>query len=340
MKVCKFPGRIISLNGKTKLYFGGTSYLGMATLPEFQELYAGYLTKWGTAYGSSRNANIKLDVYDSAEQKLAKWVGTEAALTVSSGTIAGFMALQSFETSHDFFHFPGTHPAILHPNSKEINWSEVNYPHHEGKKKILLIGESYPSKKVKPLDWNIKNPLNTSLLIDDSHGLGFTGIDGSGVSKSIDKTRFEEVLLVASLGKALGINGGVIAGSRSRIEKIKKLPSFAGASGMNPAALETFLQADKLYARQREKLYENISYFNRKAKLPSKHFIFDKNYPVVYSQHPDIAAFLQSINIVIAHFEYPNPGQTLNRIVLTAAHNSEDLDTLAIALHKFILQKT
>lgn len=339
MRVCEFPGRTISLNGKTHLYFGGTSYLGMATLPEFQDLYSSNLKKWGTAYGSSRNANIKLDVYDRAEQKLANWVGTEAALTVSSGTLAGFMALQSFEASHHLFHLPGTHPAILHPNSKEINWSEVNIINHNEKNPTLLIGDSFPSKQVKPLDWNIRNPVNTSLLIDDSHGLGFTGIDGSGVCKSIDQTRFKEVLVVASLGKALGINGGVIAGNRARIKKIKSQASFAGASGMSPAALETFLQAGNLYACQQQKLCENISYFNRKTKLLSTHFIFDKNYPVVYSQHTDIASFLQSRNIIIAHFDYPKPGQTLNRIVLTAAHNSEDLDTLATALNEFTHQK-
>ncbi len=339
MKVTEFPGRTIFLNGKTHFYFGGTSYLGMATLPEFQNLYAKNLKKWGTAYGSSRKANIKLAVYESVEQKLAKWIGSEAALTVSSGTLAGLLALQSFEATHDFFHLPDTHPAILHPDSKNIDWKDADFADSKLNKQSLLVGDSFPSKQVKPLNWNFRNNLSTSLLVDDSHGLGFTGTDGSGVFKTIDKTRFEDVLMIASLGKALGINGGVIAGSQARIEKIKQLSSFAGASGMSPAALATYFQADHLYANQRQKLIETIAYLNRKTQLSSTHFIFDKNYPVVYSQHADIAAFLQTKNIVIAHFDYPNPGQTLNRIVLTAAHNSEDLDTLAVALHEFTHQK-
>jgi len=339
MKVCEFPGRTVFLNGKTQLYFGGTSYLGMATLPEFQGLYATNLKKWGTVYGSSRNANVKPDVYERAELKLAEWIGAEAAVTVSSGTLAGLMALQSFATTHDFYHLPDTHPAILHPVSKAIDWSGVNFINSKTDKPTLLVGDSFPGMRVKPLDWNIKNAERSTLLVDDSHGLGFTETNGSGVSRSIDQSLFEDVLVVASMGKALGINGGVIAGSRARIEKIKRSASFAGASGMNPAALAAFLQADKLYADQRQKLRENISYFDRKANLPITHFIFDRNYPVVYSQHTDIAAFLQSRNIVIAHFDYPNPGQTLNRIVLTAAHNSEDLDTLAVALHEFTHQK-
>lgn len=339
MKVCEFPGRTISLNGKAHLYFGGTSYLGMATLPEFQDLYASNLKKWGTAYGSSRNANVKLDVYERAERKLAEWIGSEAALTVSSGTLAGFLALQSFESSHVFFHLPDTHPAVLHPKSIGIDLKNVDLIKSKNNKPALLTGDSFPGRNVKPIQWQFENAEKFTLLIDDSHGLGLTGTDGSGVFQSIDQTQFEDVLMVASLGKALGINGGVIAGSKSRIEKIKNQASFAGASGMNPAALETFLQAGNLYAHQQQKLFENISYFNRKTKLLSAHFIFDKNYPVVYSQHTDIATFLQSRNIIIAHFDYPKPGQTLNRIVLTAAHNSEDLDTLADALNEFTHQK-
>ena len=39
MIVEKFPDREIIINNKTYLYFGGTSYLGMATNSEFQEMH-------------------------------------------------------------------------------------------------------------------------------------------------------------------------------------------------------------------------------------------------------------------------------------------------------------
>ena len=89
-----FPDREIIVNGKPFLYFGGTSYLGLATNPDFQNNLVSGIKKWGTAYGSSRNANIKLSIYNKAEQHFSKLIGAEAAITCSSGTLAGKLVLE------------------------------------------------------------------------------------------------------------------------------------------------------------------------------------------------------------------------------------------------------
>ena len=93
MIVNSFPDRTIQVNNEEYLYFGGTSYLGMATNHEFQQLLAENLKKWGTHYGSSRNANIQLAIYNDAEALFAKQIRTEKALTVSSGTFAGTLVI-------------------------------------------------------------------------------------------------------------------------------------------------------------------------------------------------------------------------------------------------------
>ena len=38
MKVHQFPNRTIEINQESFRYFGGTAYLGLPTLPEFQEI--------------------------------------------------------------------------------------------------------------------------------------------------------------------------------------------------------------------------------------------------------------------------------------------------------------
>jgi 8-amino-7-oxononanoate synthase len=38
MRLEKAPNRTLSVNGITDLHFSGTSYLGMAALPEFHEI--------------------------------------------------------------------------------------------------------------------------------------------------------------------------------------------------------------------------------------------------------------------------------------------------------------
>ena len=118
MQVNKIPNRIFYKDGEEFLYFGGTNYLGVTTLPEFQKILLASFQKWGTSYGSSRSANIQLDVYKTAEDLLAKQIGTEAAVTISSGMLAGKLALEQLQHTTDLvFHFPNTHPALLHPFS-------------------------------------------------------------------------------------------------------------------------------------------------------------------------------------------------------------------------------
>jgi hypothetical protein len=60
MKVNQFPDRIIEVKEESYLYFGGTAYLGMPANPEFPK----NILRWGSAYGSSRNANIQLTAYE------------------------------------------------------------------------------------------------------------------------------------------------------------------------------------------------------------------------------------------------------------------------------------
>lgn len=88
MTVDQFPDRTVEVDGKSFLYFGGTSYLGMATHPEFQKLLCESIQQWGTAYGSSRNSNIQLSIYQEAETLFSSLIGCESALFVSSGTLA------------------------------------------------------------------------------------------------------------------------------------------------------------------------------------------------------------------------------------------------------------
>ena len=94
MIVDEFPDRTIIVDGVEYLYFGGTNYLGVSTNPEFQKIAFESIKKWGTAYGSSRNSNIKLSIYDKAEELLAKNMRTEAAVSVSSGMLAGKLVVQ------------------------------------------------------------------------------------------------------------------------------------------------------------------------------------------------------------------------------------------------------
>lgn len=341
MTVEQFPDRTILVEGKMSLYFGGTSYLGMATHPDFQDLLYKSIKKWGTAYGSSRNSNVKLGIYQKAEALLAELVGAEAALTVSSGTLAGNLVIAYLAQSHDhFFHYPKTHPAILKSSSNPLFVNGKLHPQlTDGKEEsIVIAADAITSLVVTPTNFDFLNDISSSkritLLVDESHSLGIVGERGRGVFKSVINPKISQKIMISSLTKAYGCSGGVIAGSDGLIETIKEDAVFVSAAGMNPIFLQTFVDAQDLLQQQLQKLRENLRYLFGDVALPNT-FIYNKDYPVIYSYSDGIFDYLKSKEIIITNFKYPNYDTLMNRIVITANHTKEDLEQLKAALLEF-----
>lgn len=342
MKVHQFPNRVIEINQETFLYFGGTAYLGLPTLPEFQEIIFKNIQRWGTAYGSSRNANIQLSAYETGETFLANFIQSEAALTVSSGMLAGKLTLDFLSTSTDvFFHFPNAHPAIQRKDSIPLLLENDLNPRilDHKKEKITIVTDAVPSFQtqaisLKILD-NIPSHKEITLVVDESHSIGILGKNGSGIYSSITNPNIKRKILVASLGKALGLTGGVIASDSRFIQEIKNYDTFVAAAGMNPAYVQTLAESAHLVQQQHQKLQDNLNYLAQHVQHNPK-INFTANYPSIYLDWNKSYDIVLQNKIVITHFDYPSDQKTLNRIVISANHHKEDLDQLAQVLNSFI----
>jgi 8-amino-7-oxononanoate synthase len=157
MRLEKAPNRTLSVNGVTHLHFSGTSYLGMAALPEFHEIIFENIKKWGSCYGSSRNANIKLNIYGKAEEFLANFFASEACLTVSSGTIAGLLSLSSLEKiGASFFYMPKTDLAILPKNALPVFEENKVNPLllSTEKQRICIVVDAIAALEIKPYNFD------------------------------------------------------------------------------------------------------------------------------------------------------------------------------------------
>lgn len=341
MTVEHFPDRTISVAGQSYLYFGGTSYLGMATHPEFQNLVCHSIKTWGTAYGSSRNANIKLSIYQKAETLLAKIIGAEAALTVSSGTLAGKIVIDYLSKEHQkFYHYPKTHPAILKSSSLPLFVNGALHPDLTDtvEEAIVITADALLSLAVTPTDFDFLNAISPSkritLVLDESHSLGVVGPFGDGVFKTVNHPRIVQKIMISSLTKAYGCSGGVIAADQHLIEIIKNEAVFVSAAGMNPIFLQTFVDGQDLLQTQLKKLRSHLQFLFEDTQLPHN-FIYNSDYPVIYSSSDGIFDYLKSKGIIITNFKYPNYDTLMNRIVITANHTKEDLQQLKSALLGF-----
>ncbi|TCN57543.1 pyridoxal phosphate-dependent aminotransferase family protein [Flavobacterium circumlabens] len=338
MKVSQFPDRIIEIDQEQYLYFGGTAYLGLSVHKEFQQLVLKNILRWGTTYGSSRNANVKVTAYDDGESFLAQHIKAESAVTVSSGMLAGKMVIEELNKETDcYFHFPNAHPAIkAHDSLPFFEAGKINPRLFNPKpERITILTDAVPSYQTKAVDLlvlkEIPNHKEITLVIDESHSLGILGQNGCGIYNEI-QFPVKRKIMVSSLGKAFGLTGGVIAGDLNFINQIKNLDIFISAAGMNPAFVQTLAEAAEIYPIQHQKLVKNLEYLDSKL-IKNENIKFDKTYPLIYIEIESITEILKANKIIIANFRYQENAKDINRIVVTANHLKEDLDKLVNILN-------
>jgi 7-keto-8-aminopelargonate synthetase-like enzyme len=344
-----FPTREIELNGDKYLYFGGTSYLGLQSDKAFQQVFINNILKYGTNYGASRKANLKLSVYEDAEKLLTQWVGSESCTTVSSGYLAGQLVRQALDCKeHKLFYAPNTHSALyvmqygtrLKPYISFTALDIAIRNHLEIKKDITPVmfldaidfsGYNFPDfKGLKKL------PLKEIILVvDDSHGIGIIGENGSGVFRSLQKLNPKELLVCCSLGKGFGVQAGAIFGSNKRIAQLTDTAFFGGASPATPAAMASLMAGEGIFSQKREILKTNINLFRSSIKNLDR-FKWMEGHPAFSFVDVNLTNFLEQHKILVTSFKYPDEEAALmSRIVISAHHTKLDILNLAKALNSF-----
>jgi 8-amino-7-oxononanoate synthase len=337
------PGRTASINGKEFLFFSGYAYLGMHQCKEYIELVKEGTDKYGWSFPSSRISNTRLKLFDDFEDQLSSLTGFQNTVTVANGFTAGRMAVQLFAHKANFFIAPGTHPAV----SEGFPKYQGNYENWKNYV-ITTLNERNPysfpvivSDSVTPLNAQVNDlsflqyiERKCVCIIDDSHGIGLIGENGSGITKQLPANPNIDYVLVYSLSKAFNLNGGAIGTNNvSFAQQLKQMPAYTGGTAMNPALMFAFTKGQDLYSRQRERIQKNIQTFStlihNKTSLVHPHpelpiFIFNKE---VNEEQ------LFEKSILISSFPYPDPaGKKVQRVVINSLHTEEDLVQLANAI--------
>ncbi len=340
-----FPARHIEVAGSVLLYFGGTAYLGLQTLPRFQELFIENIKRYGTNYGASRKSNVQLSIFEKAERHLASLVGTEDCMTLSSGYLAGqFMATFFHAPQYTLFYAPNTHSAVyqqagcvtksMEELAKKVSSSLENEP---AKTPVVFLdsidflGKNHPEYKgLRSL------PLaNVILVVDDSHGIGVLGENGGGTYNSLIPLGAKQTFVCASLGKGFGLQAGAIFGDALTLDQMRATPFYGGASPAGPAALATLLGAEAIYGEQREVLKSHISTFKTNVHDLSP-FISQREHPAFSFHNPQLVGQLYQNGIVVTDFSYPSEdAATMSRIILSAHHTTNDVLKLVECINTY-----
>lgn len=325
-----------------KFFFGGTAYLGMPFNEEFKQLVFEGINRYGTNFGASRNNNLTLDVFAMAEAEAACRSKAEDSIIASSGYLCAQLVVQHFMGKCKFIYAPDTHPALWigQPQPPKISFREwTNYAIdkvNNSDKPVLLITNSLNNLVPEIYEFGWLNKINSdrkiSLLVDDSHGLGITGKNGEGVYPGIPQLPNVQTIVIASLAKAIGMDAGVVLGTKKIIEDLRTSPVYAGASPPSPGFLFAYVNAAAIYQQELEKLRANMKFLSSFLD-EEKSLYFLKDFPVYLINDSHAAEYLSSKGILISSFAYPDPAsKVLNRVVLNSRHSKEEMRRLAEAI--------
>ncbi len=344
--LASLPGRTATLpDGREYLWCSGTAYLGVHADADFQRLVVEGLQHYGGHYGGSRLSQVRPDIYEQTEAWLCQWTGAEAALLFSSGTLAGRILHAHLAPSYACHYAPGLHPALWGHSppaacSLEGWMNEVRRFAAQDSHPIALFANAIDPLHARLFDVELLDALPNDrsmlLVLDDSHGIGITGQDGAGVYAAQHWPPHLTLVVLASLGKALGIPAGVILGPRSIVEPIRHSAFFGGAAPPTPAFLYAMLHGTDIYARQRQQLMARIRQWVE--GLPAEHgFAYLPHYPVFCTPRHELANYMKDRGILLSQFSYPSPDDGLiTRLVLNALHTETDVARLHTALKAFV----
>jgi 7-keto-8-aminopelargonate synthetase-like enzyme len=240
-------GPRIVLDGRPVTVLCSASYLGLADHPQVCRAAADAALRWGVGTGGPQSACGTMTVHRRLEERLADLLGAQAALLAGSGyvaALAGVAALAPAGTTvlADDRCASALADACLLAGADAQTYGFGDLDHlawllREARGRALqppvLVTESVLAHDgtVAPLPELVElaRRHRARLVVDESHGLGCLGPEGRGALAEAGLDG-EADLVIASLGCALGAQGGVLAGDADTIDLVAGAATALSAS--------------------------------------------------------------------------------------------------------------
>lgn len=232
------------------------SYLGLGLHPDVIRAEEEGSERYGAGPGAVRFISGTYDVHVALERRLAAFHGREAAMAFSSAyativsTIVPLVTADTVLISDEL-----NHNCIINAMRLARPLDKRVYAHNDvaglekalaefagNAKRALVVTDGIFSMRGDhaPLDqieaicrrFDADYEENVVLLVDDSHGVGAFGHTGRGTE---EYTGARADVLVGTLGKAFGVNGGYVASSASLVRFFRETaPMYIYSNPITP----------------------------------------------------------------------------------------------------------
>jgi len=269
----------VEIQGKKVLMFGSNSYLGLTNHPQVIAAAVKATEKYGTGCAGSRFLNGTLDLHLELEARLARFVGKENAIVFSTGFQANLGALSSLTGRNDYIVLDELDHASIIDGSR-LSFSKVVKYKHNDMDSLEAKLQALPSNAVRliaidgvfsmegdlaklPDIVSLADTYGANIMVDDAHGLGILGMNGTGTASHFGLTDKVDVIM-GTFSKSFASLGGFIAADNTIIEYLKHTArALIFSASMTPAAVASVLATLDIIESEPEhikRLWDNTEY--------------------------------------------------------------------------------
>jgi glycine C-acetyltransferase/8-amino-7-oxononanoate synthase len=234
MRLIEGPqGPRVLLDGAEVLLLCSNNYLGLADHPRVRQAAADAAERFGAGAGASRLISGSMSIHRRLEQRLAEFNGTEAALLFGSGYLANTGTVAALAGRRAAVFSDELNHASIIDGCRLARAQTFVYRHRDldhlerglrqavsGPRLIVTDAVFSMDGDVAPLVdlLGLARRYDARLLVDEAHATGALGPGGRGALAAAGLSGERDVVVVGTLGKALGGYGAYVCATTEVVE--------------------------------------------------------------------------------------------------------------------------
>lgn len=355
---------------KLFIRMNSNSYLGLSAHPALKKAEEAAIERFGVGPGAVRFISGTYATHVDLERRLADFHNREAAMIFSSAYATVLSVVVPLTTDKTVLISDElNHNCIINAVRLARPLEKMVYKHLDlqgleqalqkavslGAGRVLVLtdgvfsmrGSHAPLAEISQMVQQFDSQFaeNAILIVDDSHGVGAFGPTGRGTE---EYTTAHADILIGTLGKAFGVNGGYVVGSSDLVAYLRETsPMYIYSNPITPgeaaAAMASLELLGNLEGQERLWHLHTMTHRFRQGLLSLGYESFPGAHPVVPlvlrdgAQANRLVGFLRERGVLATAIVYPvvPRGEDSIRFQVSAEHTQADVDEVLEALQDF-----